>query len=108
MTKQAELDALRTFTESLPTDSYLRPWLTAVLPQVESEIRCDFVVSPSIVVDRRESERMKADTKQDCQLMINQAQESASRIIDNAMTHAQRVRDSLSNQLRQLLSSSMA
>jgi hypothetical protein len=46
MTKQQEIAALRAFAESLPENTYLRPWLLDVLPIVERDINSDLFPSP--------------------------------------------------------------
>ena len=64
MTKQQEIDALHRFTESIPHDSYLRPWLADVLPQVEADIRNDFCVSTlSLTETRKRTDAMLAEAK---------------------------------------------
>ena len=53
MTKAQEIETLTTFVHTLPKDSCLRPWLEDVLPQVESDIKTDFCVSPSVSAPSR-------------------------------------------------------
>ena len=55
MTKATEIATLKGFTERLPHDSYLRPWLESILPEVEADIRNDFPVSPSPQAGRKPS-----------------------------------------------------
>ena len=56
MTKAQEFERLREFTQSLPKDTYLRPWLEEIMPEVEHEITCDFMPTPSIRESRNRAE----------------------------------------------------
>jgi hypothetical protein len=47
MTKNEELEALRAFIQTLPTESYIRPWLEEELPDVERAMGAD--LSPALV-----------------------------------------------------------
>ena len=44
MTKQEELTSLASYRESLPKDSYLRPWLEEVFIEVQNCILSDFSI----------------------------------------------------------------
>jgi hypothetical protein len=87
MTKQQEIDALKAFAESLPENTYLRPWLRDVLPIVERDITSDHFPAPFLPAEWKR-ERMDA------------AEHQAKRVRDEAFTHtyltnqeAKRVRD---------------
>lgn len=41
MTKQEEMEALRSFVQTLPRESYLQPMLVAALPVIERDILSD-------------------------------------------------------------------
>lgn len=43
MTKAQEIEALKNFIKSIPSDSYLAPWLESVLPIVESDMDSDII-----------------------------------------------------------------
>jgi len=73
MTKQQEIAALRTFAESLPENTYLRPWLRDVLPIIERDITSDFFPAP-FTPSEWKRERMEA------------AEHQAQHIIDKANT----------------------
>ena len=75
MTKQEEIAALRAFAESLPENTYLRPWLRDVLPIVERDITSDFFPAPYNPSDWKR-EWMEA------------AGHQAQHIIDQANNHA--------------------
>ena len=59
MTKAEEIVALRTFIESLPRESYLRPWLEDIAPTIEKDLAGDLIpfVSPQDL--RKEAEDLR-------------------------------------------------
>ena len=75
MTKQQEIAALRAFAESLPDNTYLRPWLRDVLPTIERDITSDFFPAPFSPSEWKR-ERMES------------AEHQAQHIIDKANTSA--------------------
>jgi hypothetical protein len=75
MTKAQEIAALRAFAESLPENTYLRPWLMDILPIVERDITSDYFPSPFNPSEWKR-ERMEAAEHQ-AQHIINQANTSA-------------------------------
>lgn len=94
MMKQQEIDALRSFTQSLPDDSYLKPWLIEVESQVVQDIHSDFMVQPTIKATNEECVRIKL-----------QAQSDAERIIADAHAKAKVIEDKADNNLRSILRS---
>ena len=99
MTKAEEIAALARFTSSIPEDSYLRPWLESVLPEVAADIRNDFPVSPSLPATRRECDRVLADTKRHCEGVLQRAQADADRIRKEAVDESQSVRQRIAREL---------
>ncbi len=87
MTKQQEIAALRAFAESLPENTYLRPWLMDVLPIVERDITSDFFPAPFLPAEWKR-ERME-EAKHQAQHIVSQANNSY--FIANQ--EAKRVRD---------------
>jgi hypothetical protein len=100
MTKAEEINVVKNFTASLPADSYLRPWLESVLPEIEADIRSDFPVSPSLKFARVECDRMVNDTRQHCAGVRQRADQEAARLINQARTEATVIRHRLFNELR--------
>jgi hypothetical protein len=101
MTKQAEIDAITNFTNRLPKESYLRPWLEEILPQVRGDILNDFPVSPSLKSTRIEADKIIADTKAHCERVKAEAERQAQLAIDEAHREANRTRSNLFDNLRQ-------
>jgi len=64
MTKNQEIQALETFIQSLPVDSYLRPWLTDILPDIQREIACDYIPAISPATIRAEFAKHRAEMLQ--------------------------------------------
>src|ERR1019366_5990203 len=100
MTKAEELNAVKNFTASLPTDSYLRPWLESVLPEIEADIPSDFPVSPSSKPRGVEGARIVNDPRRHCDGVRQRAEQEAARIIAQARKEADAIRHRLFNDLR--------
>ena len=99
MTKAEEIAALTAFTHSLPVDSYLRPWLESILPEIEHDIRCDFPVSPSLQLTRVECDRVLADSKRHCESVRARAEAEADRIRQEARQSAASVSERIYREL---------
>jgi hypothetical protein len=95
MTKATEIATLKGFTERLPHDSYLRPWLESILPEVEADIRNDFPVSPSPQAGRAEAARIITEARTEAVSLVAVAKELAKTIRETAITDAKTVRDNL-------------
>lgn len=81
MTKQQEIDALRTFIKSLPADTYIGPWLSSVLPEVQSLMQSDFPINCSMREAQLAADTIRAD-----------AIAEAKRITDQANTESKLIR----------------
>lgn len=92
MTKAEEIAALETFIRRLPDDSYLKPWLVKVLPQVIADIRNDFVVSPSTKDTRLECEALLQRAKDTAATMILRAETDVAKMVDDARREANAIR----------------
>lgn len=73
MTKQAEIDAITAFCARLPEDSYLKPWLREVLPFIETDIRNDVCVSPTLAETRRQCDALLRATAEQADTLRRQA-----------------------------------
>jgi len=104
MTKQEEIDSLKTYTASLPKDSYLRPWLEDVLPQVETDIRNDFPVSPSLVETRRWCREREAEAQRQANSIISKAVRETAELQENDRKDRMNCRNHLAEELRAILS----
>jgi len=81
MTKAQEIAKLEEFIKSIPRDSYLRPWLEDVLPQVRADILNDFCVSPSVTETRQRAEVILAEARQQAAEIVAQAQKNAEGVM---------------------------
>jgi cell division septum initiation protein DivIVA len=95
MTKQQEIDALVKFTNSIPQDSCLWPWLVQVQGQVVADIRNDFMVSPDIAQTRKDCETMLAEARQQAEQILADAQQKAEREMAQTRQWRNSQRDSL-------------
>ena len=104
MTKNQEIETLRAFIETLPEASYLRPWLTDILPDIQREIACDYIpaISPTTIREEfakhraemlkhresiyAETERCKEAIEEERKRIITEAQKRADQIERNAKT----------------------
>lgn len=102
MTKQQEIDALKNFIQSLPHDSYLRPWLTDILPGIERDIAGDILpfISPQdlreeairqreehkaqLAALHTERERQQENTRTESERIISDAKKRAEEIENTA------------------------
>jgi hypothetical protein len=103
MCKQEEINALTAFTESLPHDSYLRPWLEDVLPQVRADIRNDFPVSPSLTVTRHDCCKLTEAANIQAQAIIAKAVRETAELERNAAAERRRWRDHFASELQTCL-----
>lgn len=101
MTKAQELHTLWSFIETLPVDSYLRPWLLDVFPAVEQDIRSDFPVSPSLAQTRQLCSSRETECAKLCQAARDQARKDADDITRRAHEHATAIRSGLLQAIHQ-------
>ena len=87
MTKAMEIAKLEEFTASIPRDSYLRPWLEDVLPQVRADIHNDFCVSPSVTETRQRAETILAEANRQAAEIVAKAKTDADRATQAARDH---------------------
>ena len=95
MTKQQEINALVKFTNSIPKDSYLWPWLVSVQASVVADIRNDCVVGPSIEDSRKQCSQMIADAERQASLILSDAKQAAEREQKSVREWRQSMRDGL-------------
>lgn len=81
MTKKQEIEILHETITKLGPDSYCGPWLESVLSEVESEMRSDFLPTPSLWV-----------TKKECADLVNAAKLEAGKLVQDALATAERMR----------------
>lgn len=94
MTKTQEIETIKTFTMSLPQDSYLRPWLEEVMPQIEADIRNDFPVHVMTISQmNRHCAQIENDAKQRMAEMLEKARKDADRLVEAGKLRAQQTVD---------------
>lgn len=96
MTKAEEITALKAFIESLPRDSYLRPWLEDIAPTIEKDLAGDVIpfISPQDL--REEAVKQHAEYKaqlaalhEERERQQERTREQSARLITEARKHAE-------------------
>jgi CHAD domain-containing protein len=64
MTKEQEICRLREFTKNFTADSYLGPWLAAVIPTVESNIQSDIIPYITVTDEIAEAKRLRDENRE--------------------------------------------
>lgn len=80
MTKSQEIEILLETAAKLGKNSYCGPWLASVAEEVRSEIRSDFMPSPSITLTIKACERRIANAKAEAEIIINGAYKQSETI----------------------------
>lgn len=81
MTKHEELAAFNAFIKSLPQNTYLRPWLASIMPEIERELRCDIFPEHT---PASWAEAVRKQAQEESQRLTNAAHREAAVILDNA------------------------
>jgi hypothetical protein len=96
MTKAEEIAALHAFIQSMPRESYLRPWLEDIAPTIEKDLAGDMIpfVSPQDI--REEATKQHAEYKAQLAALHEErdrqqerTRDEAARIITEARKHAE-------------------
>ena len=98
MTKDQEITALSNFIQSMPEDSYIRPWLADILPSIESDLRGDMIpfISPRQVMKeaanhRAEHQEMLAELNAEKERQYEIANLESKRIIQSSLDRAEEI-----------------
>ncbi len=100
MTKAEEIAALHAFIQSLPRESYLRPWLEDIAPAIEKDLAGDIIpfISPQDLRDEATKHRAEYRAQLDAlhaerERQQERAQEEAARLITEAKKRAEEIED---------------
>jgi hypothetical protein len=96
MSKNDEIQILREAVTKLTLNSYCGPWLESVIAEVEAEVRCDFLPSPSI-----------ARSEVECRRLVGTAREEANQIIQSAREAAEKIKLEARARAREILSTAV-
>jgi hypothetical protein len=98
MTKDQEITCLSNFIQSMPEDSYLRPWLASILPSIANDLRGDMIpfISPRDVMNeavkhRTEYKEELARLHAEKERQLEMANCEAKRIIQGAIERANEI-----------------
>ena len=84
MTKNQEIETLSAFIQSLPQDSYLRPWLEYALPDITQDIRNDIYPTATPSEARKQAMQILALAKKDAAETRASAQKDADKLAKQA------------------------
>jgi hypothetical protein len=89
--KTAEIARFDGFISSLPTRSYLRPWLSSIRDRVASDIRTDRFPEMMPAEARDEADQILAAARSEAESILAAARNQAAREISDARTEAKRL-----------------
>jgi cell division septum initiation protein DivIVA len=88
MTKQQELAAFNAFIETLPQNTYLRPWLDSIKYDVERDVRCDMFIEHTPI---SWAESVRKQAQDESQRITDAAHREAAAIIEKARLKGEEV-----------------
>ena len=94
MTKQQEIDSLNKYIQTLPVDSYIRPWLAEIAPHVENIIRGDLPIELCPRKAQLEVMALRQQAQETIAAMVRAARDEADRIVIRATEKAAEIRQS--------------
>ena len=92
MTKDQELAAISAFTRSLPPNTYLRPWLDAVLPEIARSLQSDILPEPGAILGPAACYHAITEARRKCDTMLRDARRTGNEIVDRAKGDADNIR----------------
>ena len=105
MTKNEELYILSKAAADLGTDSYLGPWLTSIIGELERDLRSDFLPVLSLFEARYRADNALREAQVICEQRLQDAQTKADKIVQEAVDSANRIRSAVRNDLQRALDS---
>lgn len=94
MNKQQEIDSLHRYIQTLPVDSYIRPWLVEIAPHVENIIRGDMPIELCPRKAQLEVMALRQQAAETVAAMVRAAKDAADRMIVKATEKACEIRQS--------------
>lgn len=88
MTKLQEMKAFDAFIASLPTDSYLRPWLSGIRDFVETDLRNDIIPEFTPRETYAQCAQARKDAADSIRRDLDRKRQQAARIIAEATANA--------------------
>ncbi|MDA1277445.1 MAG: hypothetical protein O2960_25880 [Verrucomicrobia bacterium] len=101
MIKSDEIQILRDAADKLTANSYCGPWLRSVISTVESDIRSDFMPSPTMEATRQLCAGELASARREAAQILTTATDEAKKLKDKSLRFADSVRSSLREAIRQ-------
>lgn len=92
MLKSKEIEILRECVEKLGADSYCGPWLRDQIPFIESDIRSDFLPTPSWTESKQRHDAIVRDAKDQADRILAKAKAESDRIRAEGAEYAKNIR----------------
>jgi cell division septum initiation protein DivIVA len=80
MTKAQEIDALRGFIKSLPADTYIGPWLSGIVGEVQSLMQSDLPINCSMREAQLAADTIRADAIAEAKRILDKATDEARKL----------------------------
>lgn len=103
MTKKQEIVRLDSLIQSLGSDSYLGPWLKSVKGEVEQMITSDLFPDVKLSDTIQAVAKLRKDTKEDCERMVQRARVEAEAIKKEADEYRANSRAQIRRELENLI-----
>ena len=103
MTKDNEIAILREAAKTLGAASYLGPWLSSIIDELERDLRSDFVPVLTLAEARQRAEYITAEARNTAEAHFNRVKAEAEKALDTELSNARRVRQGLYHDLNQAL-----
>lgn len=95
MTKSQEITAFSKFTASLPSDSYLRPWLESIFDEIKTDITNDIFPTATPADSRRLAREIETSAKK----LFEEIEEHAKRCAADIISAAQKQADLITGRM---------
>jgi cell division septum initiation protein DivIVA len=93
MTKAQEIEALKKFKDSIPQQSYLRPWLEEIFSEVAADIKNDYPISPTVTKSHEMAKDIIGRAQTSAGEILNAAEQKAAKIVADAEAEAKSLKE---------------
>lgn len=102
MTKSEEMQRYDEFLRKLPEDSYLRPWLTDIRDQVETDLRNDIIPEHTPRESYHQCQQIRKEAAADIRKQLDEKRRDADRLITTARTEAKRITGAAESEAKEI------
>lgn len=101
MTKEAEIAILAKAAIALGNGSYIGPWLSSIISELESDLRSDFVPVITLAEARKRAADIQKEARDKASALVGDALRDADKAITEAHERRQRILASAKQALRE-------